>query len=277
MVDGPYDNPDREELDQMGELMHALKAYRDWSGDDSLLRQYRSKLVAMVERPLDPKFRDATGMVHNRREFWERTLGDGYELAYQTFVVQGLRDAADLAEPLGAQDRAEHWRAEADRTLRAMLSHPTRALVEDGRLIKRRGIDGQRVKEVPGWGKADVPGKTEQVHWSEPDTTTALPIALGLVDPRSPLARKTLDGLEELWNARWSGGGYERYHSQRPGGPARPVAVRQLLCAAGPARGRAAGPQPPHARLAQHRARAAARGHGSRKSRWSAPGRRSPG
>ena len=78
-------------------------------------------------------------------------------------------------------------------------------------------MDGQRVKEVPGWGKEDVPGKTEQVHLSEPDTTTALPIALGLVDPRSPLARKTLDRLDELWNARWSGGGYERYHSSAQG------------------------------------------------------------
>ena len=133
MVYGRYHDPDREELDQMGELLHALKSYRDWSGDDSLVRQYRSKLVAMVERPLRPEFRDSTGMVHNRREFWERIVGDGYELSYQTFVVQGLRDAADLAEPLHAQDRAERWRAEADRTLAAMLSHPTRALVEDGR------------------------------------------------------------------------------------------------------------------------------------------------
>jgi hypothetical protein len=156
-------------------------------------------------------------MVHNRREFFERTLDDGYELAYQTYVVQGLRDAADMAEPLHAQDRAERWRAEADRTLRAMLSHPTRALVEDGRLIKRRGTDGRRVKEVPGGGEADSPGKTEQIHLAEPDTTAALPIALGLVDPRSPLARKTLDELEELWNARWSGGGYERYHSSGQG------------------------------------------------------------
>jgi hypothetical protein len=55
--------------------------------------------------------------------------------------------------------------------------------------------------------------KTEQVHLAEPDASMALPIALGVVDPRSAVARNTLDELEKLWSARWFGGGYERYHS----------------------------------------------------------------
>jgi hypothetical protein len=217
MVDSKFDNPDREELDQMGELVHALKTYRDWTGDDSLLREHRAALVAMIERPLKPEFRDQTGMVHNRREFFERTLDDGYELAYQTYVVLGLRDAADMAGPLGAADRAARWRAEADRMLHAMLAHPTRSLVDGGRLIKRRGTDGRHVTRVPADGEVDSPGKTEQVHLAEPDSTVALPIALGLVDPKTPLARATLDHLEGLWNARWPGGGYERYHSSGEG------------------------------------------------------------
>ena len=29
----------------------------------------------------------------------------------------------------------------------------------------------------------------------------------------APLARRTLDHLEELWNTRWSDGGYDRYHT----------------------------------------------------------------
>jgi hypothetical protein len=41
----------------------------------------------------------------------------------------------------------------------------------------------------------------------------ALPIAFDIVDPHSALAHKTLDELEKLCNARWFGGGYERYHS----------------------------------------------------------------
>ena len=124
MIDNKFDEPDREELDQMGELIHALRAYRDWTGDDSLIRQHRAKLVALVERPLGPAFRDATGLVHNRREFWERTLDDGYETAYQTYMVLGLREAAELAGPLGVPDRAGRWRGQADSILQAMLKHP---------------------------------------------------------------------------------------------------------------------------------------------------------
>ena len=215
MIAGGFDDPDREQFDQMGELLHALKAYRDWTGDESLLREHRGKLVALIERPLRPEFRDPmTGMVHNRREFWERTLEDAFELAYQTYVVLGLRDAAALAEPLGASDRAERWRIEADRIETAMLRHPTRALVEAGRLIKRRSVTGERVRTIrfPAYAP-DVPLKTEQMNLAEPDATMALPVAFRLVDPQSALARNTLDELEKLWDARWFGGGYERYHS----------------------------------------------------------------
>ena len=85
--------------------------------------------------------------------------------------------------------------------------------MRDGRLIKRCGRDGRWLKTVPARGVADdVPGKTESLHLAEPDATLALPMAYGVIDPHSELARKTLDQLEGLWNARWSGGGYGRYH-----------------------------------------------------------------
>jgi hypothetical protein len=214
MIGGGFDNPDREQFDQMGELMHALKAYRDWTGDDSLLREHQAKLLALIERPLRPEFRDQTGMVHNRREFWERTLKDAYELAYQTYVILGLREAAALAQPLGAGDRASRWLKEAERIQKAMLEMPGRALVDNGRLIKRRSTDGSVVRRIqfPA-AAADVPLKTERVNLAEPDATMALPIAFGLVPGHSALARNTLDELEKLWDARWFGGGYERYHS----------------------------------------------------------------
>ena len=92
MIGGGFDSPDLEQFDQMGELLHLLRNYRDWTGDDSLVRRHRSLLLAMIERPLRPQFRDATGMVHNRREFWERQFADAYELAYQTYLVLGLRE-----------------------------------------------------------------------------------------------------------------------------------------------------------------------------------------
>jgi len=215
-VSGGIDAPDREEFDQMGELMHALKAYLDWTGDSSLIVSSRAKLVAMIERPLEPRFRDETRMVHNRREYWERTFDDAYELAYQTFMVRGLRDAADLSGILGVPEKADLWRDQADEFLEAMLRHPSRSLVDRGALIKRRNVDGTIADLIPGPQPAvrkDDPYSTEAFHRLNPDASYALPIVLRVVDPRSDLSRKTLDRLEEIWNARWTFGGYERYHS----------------------------------------------------------------
>ena len=215
MIAGSFDSPDLEQFDQMGELLHLLRSHRDWTGDDALVRQHRELLLALVERPLQPQFRDDTGMVHNRREFWERTFTDAYELAYQMYVIIGLREAAELAPSLGAEDRAARWRAEADRIQQAMLFHPTRALVQEGRLIKRRLVTGEvadRLTDFKGF-QPDVPLNTEQHHRLLPDATQALPIAFGLVEGRSALARHTLDELEGLWNTRWSDGGYDRYHT----------------------------------------------------------------
>ena len=222
MIAGAFDPPDREQFDQMGELLHLLRAYRDWTGDDSLVHEHRDLLLAMIERPLQPQFRDDTGMVHNRREFWERTLDDAYELAYQTYLILGLREAAELAPALGAAERAVLWRAEADRIEKAMLSHPTRALVHGGCLIKRRNVTGEIADQLASYSGylPDVPGTTETHHRLLPDASMALPIALGVVNPRSDLARRTLDQLEGLWNTRWSDGGYDRYHtSSQPDQP----------------------------------------------------------
>jgi hypothetical protein len=222
MIAESFDAPDREQFDQAGELFHLLRCYRDWTGDDSFVRQHRELLIKVVERPLQPQFQDDTGMVHNRREFWERAFEDAYELAYQTYIILALREAAELAPALGAEDRAERWRNEANRIREAMLSHPDRALVRDGRLIKRRNVTGA-VADDPGGFPGffpDVPLKTEREHRLMPDASMALPIALGVVPAHSELARRTLDDLEGLWNTRWSDGGYDRYHtSSQPDQP----------------------------------------------------------
>jgi hypothetical protein len=215
MIAESFETPDREQFDQGGELLHLLRCYRDWTGDDSLIRQHRALLIKVVERPLQPQFQDHTGMVHNRREFWERAFEDGYELAYQTYVILALREAAELAPALGAEDRVARWRVEADRIQQAMLSHPTRALVRDGRLIKRRNVTGAVADDPAGFPGffPDVPLKTERTHRLMPDASMALPIALGVVPARSDLARRTLEELDGLWNTRWSDGGYDRYHT----------------------------------------------------------------
>ena len=215
-VYGGFDKPDYEEFDQMGELVHVLKAYRDWTGDSTLIINYRTKIIAMIERPLNAAFRDSTGMVHNHREYWERSFDDAYELAYQTFMVQGLRDAADLSPLLAVPQQAPYWRAQAEVFLNAMLHHPTRSLVEKGSLTKRRNVDGTVADSIPSERpdpRRDDPRSTEAYHKLNPDVSYALPILLHLIDPKSDLSIRTLDNLEPLWNARWSIGGYERYHS----------------------------------------------------------------
>ena len=210
MIGGRFDDPDREQFDQAGELLLALRWYVDFSGDTSLVTKYRDRLIAMTERPLNPRFRDASGLVHNRREFWEQTMKDAYELAYNTYVIVGLREAAALADPLRAEDRKATWLKEADALQAAML----KTLVHGGVLIKRRNVTGEIAEHLvnPG-GASDVPSMNVNHHRIHPDATMALPMALGLVTPHSALADNTLNEVEKLRNLRWSGGGYDRYDS----------------------------------------------------------------
>jgi cellobiose phosphorylase len=43
---------------------------------------------------------------------------------------------------------------------------------------------------------------------------------LGMIEATSPIAQATLADMEQLWNQRWSGGGYGRYHvSSEPDSP----------------------------------------------------------
>jgi len=215
MIGGGFANPDREQLDQMGEMLHFLRCYTDWTGDESLVGDNSKKILAMIERPLNPVFLDEIGLVHNRREFWERTFDDAYELIYQTYVILGLREACKLAPLLGAEDKAGGWKKAADKMLQAMLSHPEMALVHDGKLIKRRNVTGEIADYFSGYAGYvyDCPQTVSFHHRLLPDATQALPMAFRVVDPQSDLARNTLDEVEKLWNARWFSGGYSRYNS----------------------------------------------------------------
>ncbi len=221
MISSSYEKPENEEFDQMGELWDALKNYYYWTGDASLLKDNAAKLIAMTNRPLNPEFRDSTGMVHNKREYWERFLTDGYELAYQVWVIQGLRDAVELAPVIGALRYVAAWQAAEKKMLNTMLYDPKMGLVSDGALIKRRALDGQVVDTLRYKGYiVDSPALTESLQRLLPDASMALPIAMGIVDPKSPLAKKTLDNLQALWDSRWSFGGYDRYNtSSQPDQP----------------------------------------------------------
>ncbi len=209
------------ELDQNGELLYAIWMYWRWTNDDSFLKKYWRKIVAVAEFPLRPEFRnEESGLLKNTREYWERSapygVREGYELTYQLWPSIGLARAAEMARRMKKESLAERWMLASERIKHSMLSNPRFALIEGGRLIKRRLSNGEvQSVFVPPDRSAMPPGApltTDEVCYCEPDTQEALPIALEFVSPDSGLARNTMMELEKLWNQRWEIGGYSRYH-----------------------------------------------------------------
>ena len=224
-------DPDEIELDQNGFLLTALREYTLWTGDAELARSSWKRIVALAEFPLGKAFRRAkSGLLANRREFWERHrahgIQPGFELVHQLYASTGLAAASRMAGLIGEKAAAERWEKEARRLRKAMLEDPVFRLVDHRGFIKRRGLDGavqETIDPEPGSGLPDAsPLAGPGPHFLNPDTSAALPIALGIVPPDSPLCRPTLRSLEGLWNQTWSGGGYGRYNAtsepDSPGG-----------------------------------------------------------
>ena len=123
-----------------------------------------------------------------------------------------------MSKYLEVEDKAEYWRKEAGIILNATLNHPTAKLVDNGHLIKRRNTTGE-IKDVfkyYSWAEG-APGGLESLSCIYPDASMALPIAMHVIDPKSELAKNTLNELEKLWNQRWSFGGYDRYNTSSQG------------------------------------------------------------
>ena len=221
-VDSSERRPSEEcELDQNGALLFALETYTLWTGDITLLKRCWPKLVAAAEFPLKANFRHSpSGLLHNRREFWERHAAhgivDGIELAHQLWVSMGLSAASRMALFLNRKEESDRWEKAAGRLKKAMLSDERFSLIHDGAFFKRRKSNGEAEEEVhplAGTGlAAAVPLFSPGRHLLNPDTSTALPIAWEFIPPRCRLAAKTLRRIEELWNQSWRGGGYGRYH-----------------------------------------------------------------
>ena len=217
------------EPDQNGFLLLALAGYVDWTGDLEFVRKRWPRIRAAAEFPLRPEFRHRpSGLIHNRREFWERHsafgIEDGLELAHQVFISLGLKAAARLAGRLGKRAEEKRWDAEASRLKEAALHHPAFALVDRGRLIKRRTVEGDVQAEARPPRPAPFPSLTPLFapgrHFLNPDTSAAFAIAWEFIDPKSGLARTTLRDQERLWDQAWTGGGYGRYHvSSEPDSP----------------------------------------------------------
>jgi hypothetical protein len=220
---------DDVELDQNGILLHVLEQYVNWTGDLDLVSRAWPKISALAAYPLREEFRHPpSGMLSGRREYWERHaahgIEPGLELVYQLFVSLGLGAAASLARRIGKPIESSRWEAASQELQRAFLSHPVYALCDEGRLIKRRTLNGRVQTHVVARPDASlpegVPLSSSRPHLLNPDTCTVLPIVFGAIDPHGPVARATLAQVEQLWNQSWTDGGYGRYHvSSEPDSP----------------------------------------------------------
>jgi hypothetical protein len=212
---------EESEVDQNGVLLSALESYLDWTGDEDLVRENWDRIEKAADFPLRPEFHHPqSGLIVNRREFWERHdaygIQTGMELAHQLFVSKGLLAAGRLAGRLGRTGQADAWTGAALDLRTAMLKDPRFALVQDGQFIKRRGLDGRAQRTIRPDPRSTLPHETPLFgpgrHNLDPDTSAVLPIAWEFIDPAGRLAGKTLAGMETLWNQGWTGGGYGRYN-----------------------------------------------------------------
>lgn len=231
---------DYTELDQNGQLLYAVWSYLCWTGDEKFVRKYWKKLRLVADFPLQDIFWNKTArMLRNKREYWERNdsfgFSDGFELAYQFWVVLGLEKIVEVAERLGDNKPAQRWADAAQQIKSAMLDDPQFRLIQDGHLIKRRTLDGKwQQYAIPPNRKNMPPGSpiaTEERPSCDPDTCEVQPIVYGIVDPSSNLAHKTLEWVDSLWNQRWTFGGYSRYDVSSEPDPPAPWPVASLFLA----------------------------------------------
>ncbi len=211
---------DEVELDQNGTLLFALENYVLWTDSQEMVTKHWNKIAAAAEFLLSHVFlHSRSGLLANRREYWGRDqahgIVKGMELAHQLFSAVGLSAASTLASLVFRKAEALRWKHKAERIKKAMFDEAQYGLIDGRGLIKRRGIDGviqEIVKPLPRAHLPEgVPLSLKGEHRLNPDATSVLPIAMGLISPDSPLASLTLDSVEKLWNQAWKNGGYGRY------------------------------------------------------------------
>ena len=209
---------DMLEINQSGAILYAMWMYWAWTGDD-ILKSNWDVVEKIVNYVLRKNFVDEkSGLLHNKREFWERTeamgFKDGFELAHQVYVVAGLERVAAYAK-LKEKDGAAAWEAAAKKMRDAITNDPKGAMMAEGRFVKRKSMTGEVVATITPADKSTLPKGSplsiEDQNAIDPDSTEVLPIIYGIVDGISDASKKTLEAVEKLWNQRWTTGGYGRY------------------------------------------------------------------
>jgi hypothetical protein len=231
---------DDVELDHNGVLLFALKNYFLWTDSKELMVKHWNKIAAAAEFLLSDVFlQKRSGLLANRKEYWGRNqahgLVKGTELAHQLFSAIGLSAASTLAFIVSRKQEALRWEKEARQIKSAMLDDPRYRLVDSRGFVKRRSADGlvhEIIKPLPkAQLREGVPLSSKGDHRLNPDASSVLPIAMGLIPADSSLASLTLQSVEELWNQVWEDGGYGRYHASSELDPPGPWPIPSLFVA----------------------------------------------
>jgi len=235
-----WSGTDYTELDQNGQLLYGVWLYLCWSGDRDLIKKFWPQIVRVGDYPLQDVFRGRrTRLLRNKREFWERSdregVEDGFELAYQFWVVMGLERGVDLARSMGDSATAQRWAAASAELKQIVFEDPTFRFIEDGHLIKRRTLDGRWHRYmIPPDRAAMPPGSPLALNEKpecEPDSADIYPVLYEYIDPKGEVARATLRWMDILWNQQWDFGGYSRYNTKSEPDPPAPWPIASILMA----------------------------------------------
>jgi len=221
-------NYDEVELDQNGELLYTINEYFKWTGDNDFIIKHSEKIILVAEFPLKSEFMDMeSGLLHNKREYWERHslhgITDGFEFAYQMWVIKGLEAATSMAREckFGYPDK---WEADVKRLYNNLFDENKSGLIIKDRLIKRKDRDGHISETINPKAECGLPEGIPLMkkgkHSLNPDSSVSQAIVYNLINSKSDLAVRTMETIEELWNQAWGSGGYGRYNlSSEPDSP----------------------------------------------------------
>ena len=231
---------DYTELDQNGQLVYGVWLYLCWTGDREFIKKFWPEIVRAGDYPLQEVFRGKrTRLLRNKREFWERDdrfgVEDGFELAYQFWVMLGLEKGSEVARTLGDTATAARWARASAEFKHILFEDSTFRFIEEGRLIKRRTLDGRWQRYMIPANRATMPpGSPAALNDKpecEPDSANVYPIMYEYVNPRGDIARKTLEWMDILWNQQWNFGGYSRYNTTSEPDPPAPWPIASLFMA----------------------------------------------
>lgn len=208
------------ELNANGAVLIALRDYVALADDTRHIEYFWQEITAIAELLLSDEYLHPCGLLSGRRDLWERLpwmgLREGFDTATNTFCAEGLLAAAEVATIANDKQAADRWQRAGEKMRKALLEHNEFSSIEGGRIIHRRLLDGsvqhEMISEAGYHDERYAPYVPSEVTNAtprpcDPDSTSALPILYGLVNPTSALARNTIDHLHEhLWNPTGIGG-----------------------------------------------------------------------